>query len=62
MMKNTTLEFMFAHLRSAVAATVTVRVVEGLPDFKAHFTARTAVALTRICNSKNGLNLGKEQF
>ena len=36
------MEFVFAHLQSAVEATITVGVVEGSPDFRARFTARTA--------------------
>uniref|UniRef100_A0A0E0F9Z4 DUF6598 domain-containing protein n=1 Tax=Oryza meridionalis TaxID=40149 RepID=A0A0E0F9Z4_9ORYZ len=40
--EDSRMEFVFAHLQSAVEATITVRVVEGSPDFRAHFTARTA--------------------
>lgn len=40
--EDSTMEFVFAHLQSAVEATITARVVEGSPDFRARFTARTA--------------------
>ncbi|KAF2906856.1 uncharacterized protein [Oryza sativa Japonica Group] len=40
--EDSTMEFVFAHLQSAVEATITVGVVEGSPDFRARFTARTA--------------------
>uniref|UniRef100_A0A0E0J7B1 DUF6598 domain-containing protein n=1 Tax=Oryza nivara TaxID=4536 RepID=A0A0E0J7B1_ORYNI len=34
--EDSTMEFVFAHLQSAVEATITVGVVEGSPDFRAH--------------------------
>lgn len=47
--EHSSMEYVFAHLKNAVEATIEVHVVEGSKDFMARFTARTAGIDRRGC-------------